>query len=177
MRMLAYRDFNALKENGIQIKESELGLKFEELTKVIFTKLGFNVDEKLRKQVNTSKSKLDIVLNLGKKEVIIVECKTSKESGYNKFSTVSRQLKAYQELIQKAELRVNKILLIAPEFSDDFITDCEMDTQLNLSLLTASSLSKIQEAFKVSKYKVFPHVLLRDVVINEERILKALSKE
>jgi hypothetical protein len=51
-----------------------------------------------------------------------------------------------------------------------------MDTEMNLSLLTASTLSKIYEAFKTSKYEEFPHVLFRDIVINEERILKALSK-
>ena len=45
---VAYRDLIQLKDNGILIKESELGIKLEELTKVIFTKLGFNVDEKLK---------------------------------------------------------------------------------------------------------------------------------
>jgi hypothetical protein len=173
---VGYRNLNLLKENGIQIKESELGLKFEDLTKVIFSKLGFNVDEKLKSLLNTKKDRMDILLNLENDDTIIVECKTSKESGYNKFSSVSRQLQSYQKLALNNDLRVSKVLLIAPEFSDDFITDCEMDTELNLSLLTASTLSNIADAFKVSKYKKFPHVLFRDVVINEERILKALKK-
>ncbi len=173
---VAYRNLNQLKENGILIKESELGLKFEDLTKVIFSKLGFNVDEKFKKQINTKKDMIDILLNMENKEVIIVECKTSKERGYNKFSSVSRQLKSYQNLALKNDLRILKILLIAPEFSDDFVTDCEMDIEMNLSLITASTLSKIFEAFKTSKHKVFPHVLFRDIVINEERILKALRK-
>ncbi|WP_271783181.1 hypothetical protein [Aquimarina algiphila] len=173
---VAYRNFNVLKENGITIKESELGIKFEELTKVIFNGLGFNVDEKLKKQLNTKKDMMDILLNLGNNEIIIIECKTSKERGYNKFSTVSRQLKSYQNLALKNDLRIVKILLVAPEFSDEFVTDCGMDTEMNLSLLTASTLSNIFEAFKTSKYQKFPHVLFRDIVINEERILKALSK-
>ena len=173
---VGYRNLNLLKENGIQIKESELGLKFEDLTKVIFSKLGFNVDEKLKSILNTKKDKIDILLNLENDDTIIVECKTSKESGYNKFSSVSRQLLSYQKLALNNDLRVSKVLLIAPEFSDDFITDCEMDTELNLSLLTASTLSNIADAFKVSKHKTFPHVLFRDVVINEDRILKALKK-
>jgi hypothetical protein len=173
---VGYRNLNLLKENGIQIKEAELGLKFEELTKTIFQKLGFNVDEKIKKGLNTSKDKLDVLLNIGNNEIIIVECKTSKESSYNKFSAVSRQLKAYQDLALKNDLRVVKVLLVAPDFSDDFITDCEMDTTLNLSLLTASTLLKISDTFKSSKHKIFPHVLFRDVVINEERILKALMK-
>jgi len=173
---VGYRNLNLLKENGISIKESELGLKFEELTKVIFKGLKFNVDEKFKNQLNTNKDMIDILLNLGNSEVIIVECKTSKEKGYNKFSSVSRQLKSYQNLALKNNLRIVKILLIAPEFSDDFITDCEMDTEMNLSLISASTLFNIFDSFKTSKYQEFPHVLFRDVLINEERILKALNK-
>ncbi|PKG51398.1 hypothetical protein [Olleya sp. 1-3] len=173
---VAYRNLNLLKENGITIKESELGIKFEELTKTIFTSLGFNIDEAFKNSLNTKKDMIDILLNLGNEEIIIVECKTSKERGYNKFSAVSRQLKSYQNLALKNQLRIVKILLVAPEFSDDFVSDCEMDTEMNLSLITASTLSNIFDFFKTSKHKEFPHVLFRDIVINEERILKALSK-
>ncbi|MGK0414453.1 MAG: hypothetical protein ACJA1B_002678 [Polaribacter sp.] len=173
---VAYRNLNLLKENGITVKESELGIKFEDLTKVIFKGLGFNVDDTFKNNLNTKKDMMDILLNLGNNEIIIVECKTSKERGYNKFSSVSRQLKSYQNLALKNDLRIVKILLVAPEFSDDFVTDCEMDTEMNLSLITASTLSNISDAFKTSKYNEFPHVLFRDIVINEERILKALSK-
>ncbi len=35
------RDLAGLKENGIVIKEADLGVKFEELTRLILTKLGF----------------------------------------------------------------------------------------------------------------------------------------
>ncbi len=173
---VAYRDLNRLKDNGIFIKESELGLKFEELTKVIFTKLGFNVDDKLKKSINTNKDQIDILLNIGNDEILIIECKTSKERAYNKFSSVSRQLKSYQKLAESNNLRVAKTLLVAPEFSDDFITDCEMDMEMNLSLLAAASLSKIFEEFKTSKHVSLPHVLFRDIVINEQRIIKALKK-
>ena len=173
---VGYRNLNLLKENGITVKESELGIKFEDLTKVIFKGLGFNVDDAFKNKLNTKKDMMDILLNLDNNEIIIVECKTSKERGYNKFSSVSRQLKSYQNLALKNDLRIVKILLVAPEFSDDFVTDCEMDTEMNLSLITASTLSNISEAFKTSKYTEFPHVLFRDIVINEERILKALSK-
>ena len=173
---VAFRNLNLLKENGISIKESELGLKFEELTKSILKGLGFNVDDKFKNQLNTGKDIMDILLNLGNNEIIIVECKTVKEKGYNKFSSVSRQLKSYQNLALKNNLRIVKILLVAPEFSDDFVYDCEMDTEMNLSLITASALSNIFVAFKTSKYQEFPHVLFRDIVINEERVKKALSK-
>ncbi|WP_367275159.1 hypothetical protein [uncultured Maribacter sp.] len=173
---VAFRDLNLLKENGIVVKESELGLKFEELTKVIFKGLGFNVDDILKNKINTQKDMIDILVNLGNDEIIIIECKTSKERGYNKFSAVSRQLKSYQNLALKNNLRIVKILLVAPEYSDDFVTDCEMDTEINLSLLTASTLYKILESFKGSSYNEFPHVLFRDIIINEDRIIKALSK-
>lgn len=173
---IAYRNLNELKNNGISIKESELGLKFEELTKTIFIKLGFNVDEVLKKSINTKKDQIDILLSVADREVLIVECKTSKERGYNKFSAVSRQLKSYQKLAESSDLRVVKTLLVAPEFSDDFITDCEMDMEMNLSLITASSLIKIFEEFKVSKHTTLPYILFRDIVINEERIIKALKK-
>lgn len=174
---IGYRDLAKLKENGINIKESEIGIKFEDISKKIFEKLGFNVDESLKKLLCTSKNKIDILLNLGNGDVIIVECKTVKESGYNKFSSVSRQVKSYIELARRNNLNVVKSLLIAPEFSDDFINDCDLEFEINLSLITAGSLVKILEGFRNSKHKQFPHqLLLKDVLIKEERILKAISK-
>jgi len=175
---IGFRNYNLLKENGIRIKESELGLKFEDLTKTIFTKLGFNVDEKLKKELNTRKDKIDVLINLGNNELILIECKTVKESGYNKFSSVSRQLKSYNNLAKINDYKVIKSLLIAPDFSDDFINDCELEYDLNLSLITASSLLKILEGFKnTKKHKQFPYkLLMRDVLIREDRILKAISR-
>ena len=175
---IGFRDLNSLKENGIIIKEANLGLKFEDLTKSIFSQLGFNVDENLKKELNTKKDKIDILLNLGKNELFIVECKTVKESGYNKFSSISRQVGSYFKIAEEKGYRVSKILIIAPEFSNDFVTDCELDSDLNLSLLTASSLQNILEGFKKSnKHKQFPHkLLMRDVLIQEDRIIKAIQK-
>lgn len=173
------RNLQALKENGINIKEADLGVKFEDITRSVFGKLGFNVDEKLRKKVNTAKDKIDIVINLGNNDLIIVECKSLKESGYNKFSSISRQLKAYKKLIenQKEDYKITKILVVAPDFSDDFVTDCREDCELNISLLSASSLVKILEGFKKTSRKEFPYnLLMKDVLIQEEVILKAISK-
>lgn len=174
---IGYRNLMVLKENGILVKESELGIKFEEITKKIFKELGFNVDEELKKRLNTAKNKIDIVLNLGDDNVIIIECKTVKESGYNKFSSVSRQVKSYVDLVKSSGLNVVKSLLVAPEFSDDFINECDLEFKINLSLITASSLVSILEGFRNSKHKKFPYqLLLKDVLINEDRILKAVSK-
>ena len=174
---IGFRDLQTLKDNGIKIKEAALGSKFEELTKFIFSQLGFEVDEKLRKKINTKKHKIDILLNLGNNELILIECKTIKESGYNKYSYVSRQIKSYNELIINNNYKIIKSLLIAPNFSEGFISDTELDYNLNLSLITASSLLNIFNSFKSSKYKQFPYrLLLRDVLIQEERIIKVINK-
>ncbi|PKO99009.1 MAG: hypothetical protein CVU13_07735 [Bacteroidetes bacterium HGW-Bacteroidetes-8] len=174
---IGFRDLGKLKENGIIIKESELGLKFEEITRTVFEKLGFNIDDKLKNKLNTTKDKIDLLINLGNNEIIIIECKTVKESGYNKFSYVSRQIKSYVELAKKNGLTIVKSLLVAPDFSDDFINECDLEFEINLSLITANSLVNILEGFRNSKHKQFPYqLLLKDVLIKEERILKAISK-
>ncbi len=175
---IGFRKLYELKENGITIKESELGLKFEDVTKAILKKLGFVVDEDLKKKLNTKKNKIDLVLNLGDDGLIIIECKTIKESGYNKFSSVSRQMKSYIDLATGNGHNVVKSLLIAPDFSDDFVNDCDLDFELNLSLITARSLLKILEAFKNSRHKQFPYqLLMKDVLIKEDRIIKAINKK
>ncbi len=175
---IGFRNLNALKENGINIKEAELGVKFEDLTKNIFVQLGFNVDEPLRKKLNTSKDKIDVLINLGENNLILIECKTVKESGYNKFSSVSRQMIAYKKLAMSNGYSIIKSLLIAPEFSDDFINDTNSEMELNLSLITAETLRSILEAFKASKkHDALPYVLfMKDVVIQADRIIKAISK-
>lgn len=174
---IGFRNLLALKESGIAVREADLGIKFEELTKKILIELGFHIDESLRKELNTSKEQIDILINLSNNDLIIVECKTIKESNYNKFSAVSRQLKAYDSIARKNGYKVIKSLLIAPEFSDDFIKECGLEYELNLSLITASSLMKILVGFRNSKLKIFPHnLLMRDVLIQDDRILKAISK-
>lgn len=69
-----------------------------------------------------------------------------------------------------------KSFTFVPEFSDDFITDCEMDTDINLSLINGSSPFRIFDASKTSKCEKFPHVLFKEIVINENRIFKTEKK-
>ncbi len=175
---LAFRNFLELKENGVNLSEPEIGLKFEEITKKIFEELGFQIDDNIKKSINTKRDKIDIILNLGNSELILVECKTKKDKGYNNFSTVSRQLQAYYKLIDRNNYTVVKSLLIGPEFSDDFISECELEYDLNLSLIKADTLYQILLGFRNNnKHKVFPHKLLfRDVLISEDRILKAIDR-
>ena len=175
--LISNRDYNALKENGINVKESELGIIFERTTKAIFHKLGLIVDEHLKKKINDSKNKLDIVLKINEKEIIIVECKTHKDKEFNKFSSVYRQVKSYNKKAQDMGFKVIKSLIVASEFSDDFINECELDFELNLSLITATTMLNILEAFKKSRHQAFPYkLLMKDVLINESRIIKAIMK-
>lgn len=173
---IGMRDLNTLKANGIIIKEADLGIKFEDITKYIFTQLGLNVDEKMRKEISTNKDKIDIVINLGNNEIIIVECKSIKESGYNKFSSVSRQIKSYLRVAEKQGYNVVKSILVAPEFTDDFVKECELDFDLSISLLQSESLKKIFKSFENLKIDIFPYKLFRDVLIREDRIIMAISK-
>lgn len=174
---ISNRDLAALSINNIDIKESELGLQYELLTKTIFEKLNLNVDDDLKKKLNTSKNKIDLVINLGNDEVIIVECKTKKDRKFNTYSSASRQIKAYKELAERNELRVVKTFIVAPDFSDDFVNECGLDYDLNLSLITSNALIQIYEAYQGSKLKGFPYkILLRDVLIDSERVVRSITK-
>ena len=176
-QLIALRDINGLKSNGIIIKEGDMGIKFEDVTKSILGKLGLPVDDKLRKSLNNAKNKIDIVINLGNNELILVECKTVKDSGYNKFSSVSRQIKAYIDIAKVKGYRVIKSLLIAPDFSEDFEKDCREEFELNLSLITAQTLANILNGFKNTRHKQFPYqLLMKDVLISEDWIIKAINK-
>jgi len=175
--LIASRDINSLKSNGLIIREQDIGIKFEDITKSIFEKLGLVVDDKLRKSLNNLKNKIDIVINLGNNELILIECKTIKDSGYNKFSSVSRQIKSYIDIANSKGYRVVKSLLVAPEFSEDFEKDCREEFEMNLSLITAQTLVNILNGFKSTRYKQFPYqLLMKDVLISEDWVLKAISK-
>lgn len=170
------RDLAALKANNINISTADFGIKYEEVSKLILKDLGFDVDDNLKSQLNTSKDKIDILIKTGSDEVIIVECKTAKSTKYNKFSACSRQIKAYQKLAELNGYRVMKTLLIAPDFTPDFIEECDLDIELNLSLITSETLYNIWNGFKQAPHQVFPiNLLMRDAVISDQKILKALK--
>lgn len=174
---IGYRDINALKENGIAISESELGTTFENVTKYIFEKLGLDVDEKLRKKLNTEKDKMDILLRTGDDSVVLVECKTVKENGYNKFSSISRQVKSYKSLLEKNDFQVDRIIIVAPDFSEDFVAECGDDFSLPITLLKAGSLASIYHAVMETGTNRFTlQMLSRDILVQEDRIIRVLKK-
>ncbi len=171
------RDINFLKDKGLIIKESELGALYEKLTKDLFVKLGFNVDDKLRANINTTKSKMDILINIGGKDVIIAECKTVKDKDYNKFTAVSRQLKSYEALCKKKGYHVNQVIVISNDFTEDFIGECEYEYDISISLLTSSDLLKIYEGLKESHLDELPvRLITKDGALNGDRIVKALNR-
>ena len=171
------RDIQALKEKGLSVKESELGFLYENLTKDIFKKLGFNVDEKLRRELNTPRAKMDILLNLGGKDVIIVECKSVKDKDYNKYTAVSRQLKSYQNECKKNGYHVSQVVIVSNEFTEDFISECEYDYELSISLITSDGLVTIFEGLKESTLTELPvRLLLKDGILNADRIVKVLNR-
>lgn len=174
---IGFRDVNSLKENGISISEAELGTTFENITKYIFGQLGLDVDEKLRKKLNTEKDKMDILIRTGEKSVVLVECKTVKESGYNKFSQISRQVKSYKSLLERNDYQVDKIIIVAPDFSDDFVADCGDEFSLPITLLKASSLASIYNTVKATGSNRFTlQMFYRDILVQEDRIIRALNK-
>ena len=175
--LVGQRDLNSLRDKGLTVKESELGSLYEKLTKKIFTKLGFNVDEKLRKTLNTKRLKMDVLLNLGNRNLIIIECKTVKDRDYNKYTSVSRQLKSYEKLCQNKGYNVSQVLVVSNDFSDEFVGECEYDYELNLSLITTKGLVKILDGYKESYLTEFPvRLLMKDGLLNEDRIVKVLTK-
>ena len=174
--LLGRRDLAGLRDQGLDVKESEIGVTYENISRRIFDRLGFNVDEKLRRQINSKKGKLDILLNLGDQEVIIVECKTVKDRDYNKYASVSRQLQSYYRACDEKGFRVAQVLLVAPDFSDDFISECEYDHRISLSLITSSGLAEILDGFQASKMSEFPvRLLMKDGLLNASRIVKVLA--
>lgn len=175
--LVGNRDYVSLREKGISVKESELGLLYEKLTKKILVDLGFDVDEKLREELNTKRLKIDAILNLGNKNLIVIECKTTKEKDYNKYASVSRQLKSYEDRCRNKGFNVSQIILVANSFSDDFISDCEYHYELNLSLLMSKGLVKILNAFNECPLDEFPvKLFMKGGLLDENRIINVLKK-
>ncbi len=158
--LLAARDLQALRSAGLEITEAEIGVKFEEATKTIFENLSLNVDEELRKSINTAKDKIDILISVSNADVIIGEAKTFKNGDFAKYSTTSRQVKSYVSRCESQGKAVIQVLIIAPTFSNDFIESASVDTDINISLLTAAGLKEIYEAYKAKKRPNFSAKLL-----------------
>ncbi|WP_197412076.1 hypothetical protein [Rheinheimera sp. EpRS3] len=172
---LAKRDLLTLKAVGIEINETDVGVKFEEATKTILEQLDLVVDEELRKSINTAKDKADIIISISDDDIIIGEAKTCKNGDFAKYSTTSRQIKAYVNRCENQGKRVAQVLIIAPSFSQDFIESAEMDTEVNISLLTAEGLKQIYDAYKAKRRPNFSAKLLtKGGLLKAELIAKSI---
>ena len=172
---LAKRDLSALKAVGIEINEADIGVKFEEATKTILEQLELDVDEELRKTINTAKDKADIIISISDDDIIIGEAKTCKEGDFAKYSATSRQIKAYVNRCENQGKRVAQVLIIAPSFSQDFIESAEMDTEVNISLLTAEGLKQIHDAYKAKRRSNFSaRLLTKGGLLKAELIAKSI---
>ncbi|WED26270.1 hypothetical protein L3V77_14850 [Vibrio sp. DW001] len=158
--LLACRDLQGLISAGVDVKEADIGIKFEEATRSILEQLGMNVDEDLRKDINTAKDKADIIVSLENDDVIIGEAKSFKNGQFAKYSSTSRQVKAYVKRCEASGHRVAQVLIVAPAFSDDFVDAADMDTEINISLLEAEGLQKILAAYKQRRNPNFSAKLL-----------------
>jgi len=173
--LIANNDLNGLKNNGIEIKSQDIGLAFENTTKAIFKRLSLNVNEELKKRINSKIDKADIILDLGNQEIIIIECKSSKKE-YSKFTSVIRQVKSYAQLYSRNGFNIKGIIIVSGCFTDDFIHECNTFYDLQVTLIKAQTLVNIYEEFKQSKLNVFPVTLFRHGLLQEDVIVKALKK-
>lgn len=173
--LLASRDLQGLQSVGIDIKEPDLGAKFEEVTRSILEQLGMSIDEDLRKDINNSKDKADIIISLENDDVIIGEAKSFKNGNFTKYSSTSRQVKSYVKRCENNGHRVAQVLIIAPSFSEDFINSADMDTEINISLLEATGLQKILSAFKQRRNPNFsPKLLTKGGLLKADLISKSI---
>lgn len=77
---------------------------------------------------------------------------------------------------QKSGYNVPQVLVVSNDFSDDFISECEYEYELDISLITSVGLVRILEGFKESHMKEFPvRLLMKDGLLNEDRIVKVLG--
>lgn len=171
--LLARRDLAGLKLKGIEINEAEIGIRFEEITKTILEELDLSVDEDFRKVINTAKDKADIIISISEDDVIVGEAKTCKNGDFAKYSTTSRQVKAYVNKCENQGKRVAQVLIVAPSFSKDFVESAEMDTEVNISLLTADGLKLIHETYKAKRNPNFsPKLFTKGGLLKAELIAK-----
>jgi hypothetical protein len=177
IELIGARDVLSLQEKGLNVRESELGLLYEKLVKKAFAKLGLTIDEKLAKRLNTKRAQMDALIRVNDTEVIVVECKTRKDKTYNNYAAVKRQLVAYEKLCIDRGFQVLHVLIVANDFTEDFVGDAEYDEELSLSLLTSRGLARVVESYGESERPEFPiKLLLKAGLLNEERIAKVLTR-
>jgi hypothetical protein len=65
-------------------------------------------------------------------------------------------LGSYQKLCRDKNYQVARTVLVAPDFSKDFVDQCIKDWELELSLVTADGLMEMLKIFNDKKMQEFP---------------------
>lgn len=79
---------------------------------------------------------------------------------------------------EKNNLHVEKIIIVAPDFSEDFVADCGDEFSLPITLLKAGSLAAIYHTVKETGTNRFTFQMLsRDILVQEDRIIRALNNK
>lgn len=173
--LIAKNDINGLKNNGLEIKSEEIGVIFESVTKSILRKMNLDIDDSLRKDINSNKEKADIIIKLSENELLIGECKASKNA-YSNFSSIKRQIESYQKHYIKNGFNIRGGFIVTGEFTDDFKDECQTYTEMNLTLIESGTLESIFNEYKKLKRTTFPINLFRHGAMIEETVIKALNK-
>ena len=140
---LANRDLQALRTHGLDIKEADLGVRFQEVTASMLASIGLQETKELRAASKKGKEQPDVVVQLATAEVLLFEVKSDKKSVYSSYASVSRQIESYKKQLQSAGYQVARSVIVAPDFSDEFIRNAEQDIDLDLLLLPASELKSL----------------------------------
>jgi hypothetical protein len=140
---LANRDLQALRTHGLDIKEADLGIRFQEVTASMLASIGLQETKELRAASKKGKEQPDVVVQLATAEVLLFEVKSDKKSVYSSYASVSRQIESYKKQLQSAGFQVARSVIVAPDFSDEFIRNAEQDIDLDLLLLPASELKSL----------------------------------
>ena len=78
--------------------------------------------------------------------------------------------------MKKINIR-DRVVIVANDFSEDFISECEYDYELSISLITSNGLVKILDGLKESNLTELPvRLLLKDGILNEDRIVNVLNR-
>ncbi len=96
---------------------------------------------------------------------------------WSKFTAVSRQLKSYEALCKKNGYHINQALVVSNDFTEDFISECEYEYDIGISLLTSLDLKKIYSGLKESRLEELPvRLITKGGIINGDRVVKALNR-
>ncbi len=165
---LSENDSVVLTQKGILTTSSNLGLAFQTTTQNIFEKLGIKIST--YENPNRKKEHPDIILDFDEEGIIIIECKAGKNP-YSKYASVNRQINSYFTAYSQ-EHKVNGVILVANDFTEDFINEARNNADFNLALMTSKTLIDIYNGLKGKKFKMHPLTLIREPMVDADLVIR-----